>query len=308
MHPLRLGLRPLDFMVFGCPKSGTTWLRRMLTAHPQAHCAELRPFGSDLRYHSQDDFHITLDRYVDMLMWMADTPPDDGALYHATLDNTLAAIVETLRLATGKPIVGDKHTPFEGHGVLALERAARHNPAMTLIHLVRDPRDVLVSGFVHHARKRRPADPDSAAQIDRAIAETTIPDEVIPFWISRWTECVDAAAQNEHQFARSATVRYEDLLAEGSAALIPILNAIGADHDLATADACLEAASFAALSGGRAAGTEDRSSFFRKGVAGDWQRWLTDAQNDSIVRTLGDRLERFGYLSDPAPAATSSNA
>jgi hypothetical protein len=58
---------------------------------------------------------------------------------------------------------------------------------------------------------------------------------------------------------------------------------------------CIEAASFEKLSKGRKRGEEDPSSFFRKGVAGDWKHVFTQREKEAFDREAGDLLARLGY-------------
>jgi len=54
------------------------------------------------------------------------------------------------------------------------------------------------------------------------------------------------------------------------------------------------------VSGGRSAGEEDRASFFRKGVAGDWRNWLTLEQERAVRECADGLLGRLGYTKDQA--------
>jgi hypothetical protein len=49
------------------------------------------------------------------------------------------------------------------------------------------------------------------------------------------------------------------------------------------------------LSGGRNPGEENRDSFFRKGVPGDWRRHFGDAVAAEFREQAGTWLDRFGY-------------
>jgi hypothetical protein len=54
-------------------------------------------------------------------------------------------------------------------------------------------------------------------------------------------------------------------------------------------------ASFEKLSGGRTRGDEDRASFFRKGVSGDWRNRLSDMDEVAFRQIAGRWMHRFGY-------------
>jgi hypothetical protein len=49
------------------------------------------------------------------------------------------------------------------------------------------------------------------------------------------------------------------------------------------------------LSKGRKRGEEDPSSFFRKGVAGDWKHVFTQREREIFDREAGELLTRLGY-------------
>jgi hypothetical protein len=57
---------------------------------------------------------------------------------------------------------------------------------------------------------------------------------------------------------------------------------------------------FEAKAGGRAKGSEDVSSHYRKGVAGDWMSHFTAEHADYFLRTFGDLLIDLGYEHDHA--------
>jgi hypothetical protein len=59
--------------------------------------------------------------------------------------------------------------------------------------------------------------------------------------------------------------------------------------------ACLARTSFAAATGGRAAGVARDGDFHRKGVAGDWTSTLTPEMNTLLLRELGWMFPKFGW-------------
>jgi hypothetical protein len=94
---------------------------------------------------------------------------------------------------------------------------------------------------------------------------------------------------------RYAEVRYEDLLAHPEREMARLLSFLGAASDEESAGRCVDAASFERLSRGRARGEEDPSSFFRKGVAGDWRDAFTERDRRVFEEEAGDLLEKLGY-------------
>lgn len=98
-------------------------------------------------------------------------------------------------------------------------------------------------------------------------------------------------------------MKYEQLLTSPFETAEAVLRFIGADP--AHAEQCVESASFRMLSGGRNTGQEDPTSFFRKGVAGDWQSWLTNEQIAAFDSRAGSLLELLGYERSITASATT---
>ena len=95
---------------------------------------------------------------------------------------------------------------------------------------------------------------------------------------------------------RSLTIRYEDLSQAPLALFKQVCGFLGASTDPAILQACCTAADFASLSGGRVPGQEDRGSFFRLGLPGDW-RGHFDAPADLAFRAkIEPWISTFRYL------------
>ncbi len=92
-----------------------------------------------------------------------------------------------------------------------------------------------------------------------------------------------------------AEVRYEDLLERPHEEVRRLLAFLGAEADEETVRRCVNAASFERLSRGRERGEEDPSSFFRKGVAGDWKNVFTERDKQVFKEEAGDLLVQLGY-------------
>jgi hypothetical protein len=94
---------------------------------------------------------------------------------------------------------------------------------------------------------------------------------------------------------RYAEVRYEDLLERPHEEVRRLLEFLGAKADEETVRRCVEAASFERLSKGRKRGEEDVTSFFRKGVAGDWRNVFTERDKEIFKEEAGELLIELGY-------------
>ena len=140
------------FFVVGQQKSGTTWLMRMLDAHPEILCkGEGRFFGAGWRQKSLKNanvrrpasslYNALLDAeylrvWVERSVWSGDDPAEEH------LDNlTRLAVDYFLKnelVKSGKKMVGDK-SPLLDPGTVS--EIARIYPEAKVIHIIRDGRD-----------------------------------------------------------------------------------------------------------------------------------------------------------------------
>jgi hypothetical protein len=193
-------------------------------------------------------------------------------------DNTFTRMKEMLVL-TKMHIHGNKHN------VKVIEDA--HVPYVVLY---RDFRDVCISHY--HYVKLTPWH-----NFHKRALQMTLSDYIDYFqegalenfcqWVDEWDENRDKN--------RSILVRYEDLLADPHGSLRRILDL----YELPATDEqvieMVEKNSFFRLSGGRDRGQELKSSFFRKGKAGDWKTQFTQKQADGFRAVAGDWFDRHGY-------------
>jgi hypothetical protein len=93
-------------------------------------------------------------------------------------------------------------------------------------------------------------------------------------------------------------VRYEDLLERPNEEVQRLLGFLGVDADERLVEHCVSSASFEKLSRGRERGQEDPSSFYRKGVAGDWKNHFTEEDRRVFKEEAGELLIRLGYEDD----------
>jgi len=286
------------FFVVGQQKSGTTWLMRMLDAHPEILCrgegrffgqwrqkslvksGEMRP-PSSLLYALREAEYLRL--WVERSVWSR----DDDAGEH--LNNLARMAVDYFlrgELAkTGKRLVGDKSPLLTSETV---EEISAVYPEARLIHIIRDGRDSAVSA-AHHARNF------GRAKGDRREEEGLFAEAQIRKLAADWNARVGKTVEDGPRLFgdRYAEVRYEALLSQPEGEVARLLRFLGADET--AAGRCVEAASFERLSKGRTRGEEDPSSFFRKGVAGDWREAFTDRDRRVFEKEAGGLLRRLGY-------------
>jgi len=92
-------------------------------------------------------------------------------------------------------------------------------------------------------------------------------------------------------------IRYESLLSNCAAELAELCAALRISINLDTAQGVADRHSFAAKTG-RLRGVEDRASFYRKGIAGDWRKWFTKEAAQVFDAYAGDALVELGYERD----------
>lgn len=296
-----MSTRDVHFVIFASPKSGTTWMQRLLSAHPDVHCSETRLFGRHIDPSRPSGLGITLESYVSNLQRHFHPPAaseDDAPFERELLFDLADQIARTTLRRAGKRIYGEKQTPFLGTAARVLEQLQAYDPDVRLIHLVRDGRDVVVSGAAQWANLTK----SSVAAPEQA--PVGVDERYFEMFLRHWAEAAEAFARYRDGFSHRLVVRYEDLLKDTAGEVRRVLGFIGAGDADSTIRACVDAASFERLSGGRARGDEDRDSFFRKGVEGDWRRRLSADQAARFEHQAAAWLRVYGYV--PATSSHTS--
>jgi hypothetical protein len=284
------------FFVCGAPKSGTTWLQRVLDAHPEVCCSGeghfierfTVPMASVIRDYNQHMDVVARNVY-------------EGQPYYAPLNQELfdkvarVFIMERLQSRNPGPAVrwiGDKTPRY----AMYLRPLNRLFPDARFINIVRDPRDGAVSRLFHAHR-------------------AGIKDALSPDWEGRpeiarhaaidWLQNVQPIAEfSDAHAGRLHGLRYEDMLADPTREALRVFAFLGVSTEAAVVDAVVRSTSFEAISG-RKAGEEDPDSFLRKGVAGDWVERLDARMLKIVEETCGDLMRTYGYATAAAmtPAA-----
>ncbi len=271
-------LLPEMFFVVGCQKSGTTWVQRLLDGHPAICCngeTYLAPLLLPLLRQAMGTYNAR------------QKVGPEGCFQDADLAALARHCVQRLyERWTGGHVVealGEK-TPEHA---LCLPDLQRLFPAMKVIHIIRDGRDVAVSGWHHNLRKKgdafREKFPDLPAYITYLLQ-------------GHWVPYITAARQfGAAHPDRYLEIRYEAMHHDGASHVKQLLTFLGVAADDAAVRACLEAGSFETLTQGRRRGDEDGASFFRKGVVGDWKNHFDDRCLEVFMQHGGGLLQQLGY-------------
>jgi hypothetical protein len=299
------------FFVVGRSKSGTSWLMRLFDAHPEILCrGEAKFFGKG----NPNALHGALARSKELKRWLGHNPwtlRDDDPNLDDIAANTISYLMREKLRKSGKKIVGDK-SPFTTPGVV--EEISSICPGAKVVHIVRDGRDVAVSS-VHHQWNnaidqggRRKLSLEKVAKREAyrkdpetfgASGESIFADEHVAEIARSWSTSVSRAMADAALLGDDyCQVRYEDLLAEPVGEAMRLLEFLGADSGEEVARGCVEAASFEQLSGGRTQGEEASTSFYRKGIAGDWKNHFSEEDKRVFKEEAGELLIRLGYEDD----------
>ncbi len=272
---------PRVFIV-GCQKSGTSWMQALLDAHPQVCCRGEACFGTFLA----GPVSQALGQYNQMQR--------AGEINRFSNDDAARVIAHAVRLlqrrwldACPEPgavrVIAEK-TPEHA---ITLEVLSALFPSMRVIHIIRDGRDGVVSGWHHNLR-------DNAAAFRQRFP--TMPAYARYFVEHHWIPYITRArAWGAANPARYHELRYERALEDPAGRARAIFEFLGVGTGDEAVERAVERASFKSMSGGRSHGQTDNASHMRRGVAGGWRQEL-DEQSLLAFEDLGaGMLRELGY-------------
>ena len=305
------------FFVVGQQKSGTTWLMRMLDSHPEILCkGEGRFFGAGWRQESvkQTDakrppsslYNAVLDAeylrlWIERSVWSRNEAADEH------VDNILSMMIGYFLVGelskTKKRLVGDKSPLLTPDTIREISGVY---PEARVIHIIRDGRDAAVSA-VHHSwnfgkrqgvriSAKREAYHENAGGL-RNKRESLFAGNSLRRMAAEWDARVSRTIEDGPALLGDnyTEVKYEGLLERPGEEMTRLLGFLGAEAGEETVSRCVSSASFEKLSKGRRRDEEDATSFFRKGVAGDWKNVFTARDKQVFKEQAGGLLVRLGY-------------
>jgi hypothetical protein len=270
------------FFVVGSPRSGTTWMQRALDGHPQISCAGEGHFIEELAPRLAD----ALAAYGRSVWTRNKMSIGDEAAFVSLDDPDKLLCLAMLLLMhcnarPGSVWIGEK-TPAN---VLALERLARLLPTARFIHICRDPRDVCVSAWYSNLRLNRL----------QTLARWPNFASYVPVHAQTWAERISAARQFAAGHAQIyREVAYEALSVSFEAAFRGVLQFLGAPADAEILARCRQAGSFERAAG-RAPGSEDPNSHFRRGERGNWRMHFNASLAQTYAAIAGSEMRLLGY-------------
>jgi hypothetical protein len=294
--------------LFGSPRSGSTWLMRMLARHPRIVPINepyigyhLSPFlANDPGYRPED---LDLDTFTLRRAMEDDTDrffaeafsevwvPGLGRLLNERFGAHLA------RFAEGPP---DEKIVFvkEPNGSQSADVIMRAQPRARLLFLLRDGRDVvdstLASLLVGSWGQRAHRNMRGVSEWERLDVVTRVAYQ----WL--WQTEVVERAFARHQGPKHM-VRYEDLLREPQRHVGELFSWLGLPLEQAKIAALVERFAFERI---RARGPQ---RFYRSATPGAWRENLRPEERAAVEKVLGAKVRELGYEGGAAAATATSS-
>lgn len=269
---------PLPVFVVGVPRSGTTWVQRMLVEHPDAW-----PLVETYMFSRQIGLGALLRsagraRDADQL---AEAPAGLGRLFSRPelVDEVRVIARRWLRRGSDPDarFVVEK-SPWH---LRELDVIAEVLPEARYVHVVRDGRDVAVS-LIAARRTWSREGPDRAMDVVREAAVL-------------WADGIDRGRVASAQLGdRLLEIRYEEIHADPHAASARLFRHAGMPHDDELVARAVRTTDFERIPEPKG---EDRA--LRAGRVGDWRARFGMSAAIAFERRAGEVLRETGYESDP---------
>ncbi|MFW5652622.1 MAG: sulfotransferase family protein [Planctomycetota bacterium] len=268
------------FFIVGCEKSGTSWLQHLLNSHHQIACRGESRIGLILLPLLRQAIEVWNQNHL----LGKQGSLDEAAWQHFA--RTAAALVfdQSWPIRPHTRVIGEK-TPGHAKAIADLSSIF---PQAKFIHIIRDGRDGVVSGWHHNMHRGKP---DFRQRFPRFADYTRY------FVQAHWLPYIASArAFGSQHPARYHELRYEDLHSAPETTVERLLAFLNVDAAPEHVQACIESGSFSKLSKGRDRGEEKADSHFRKGVVGDWRNVFDDTALEAFMAAGGrEMLQVLGY-------------
>jgi len=283
------------FFICGVIKSGTTWLERILNAHPEVVCKGEGHFASDLYKllsEAVDTYNVEMPKkgkahaHLNPVDEYSDIPfynnSDKDYLLRSSIGLMMAKWLYENKDITTIKCIGDK-TPSN---LTKLPLLTRVIPESKFIHIIRDGRDVAVSAWNFNMN----------TDVGATIRQWGSFKKFIPWVAEAWANQIKSSRELGQTYGdRYIELRYEDLINDPHKEASRLFHYLKVDVSEELIKQCVDKCTFEAMSGGRKSGEEDIESFYRKGIAGDWKNHLNEELLQAFNEKAGRVLLDCGY-------------
>jgi hypothetical protein len=281
------------FFVSGMPKSGTTWVERIFDAHPEVVCKGEAHFGIFLEPAIRRAVSTYNARIPKKGNWARHRRENSNSLQTPSFtynnEDLDCLLAEAAKLMFAKWVesenvkcVGDK-TPNNLAYLTLLERIF---PGARFVYIIRDVRDIVVSAWFFNLVI------DPKVTLDQFGDMKKFSSHIAKVWAQ---DVSRAKAYGRILNGRYCEIYFENLWHNPQYEVERLFDFLKVSKTRDIIDECLRLTDFSILSKGRARGTENRGSFYRKGIIGDWKNHLDQETIDEINVHCGSLLKEMGY-------------
>lgn len=268
------------FFVGGLPRSGTTWVQKLIESHPSAKCLGESHFFNDLFPNAYSALVEYSKRREQGVATWAPTVKGFDLEYvrHVLRVSFFTLVAKNLdtKLPSEIAAIGEK-TP---ENVTNLDKIKFLFPDARLIHVIRDPRDGAVSGYARFRSK-----------LDKGMTQAEYAKAYGKGWVERITK-----VRHESKRQNYYEIQYENLIKNSNDEVRKLFVFLGLPATPQIVEASVAECSFEKLSGGRNRGDADPQSHFRSGMVGSWKETLTSDDATGIERIGQELMRELGYL------------
>lgn len=225
----------------------------------------------------------------------------------------LQSLYDEVRLSSSQMTVVDKITPYPNTSATVVSKISKMFPTSKIIHLIRDPRDQLISAVFLWLNKdalsgshSRLVDNDYHTSRYMWITEgktwddysNFLTNDEITLWVrDHWLD-VHRSMEVHSTSPNYCCLRYENFVTDFSSETQRLFSFLDRPLLQKEMDRIKTNTSFARMSGRRSHNEESPFAHVRKGLIGEWRSYLTREQGKLIHSILGDILLRLGYETD----------